>query len=67
MRRIDHYPYPVEPLDRHLTKTPQLTDKKYNLILENLNNQMNIKRVSSVDHFKMFDKDKDGLIKQEDF
>jgi Ca2+-binding EF-hand superfamily protein len=28
---------------------------------------MGLKRVSSYEHFKMFDKDKDGLIKQHDF
>ena len=44
-----------------------MTDKKYNNILSNLNNEINLKRVSSFDHFKLFDKDKDGLIKQKDF
>lgn len=67
MKRIDHYPHPIEPLEKQITKTPQLTDKKYNQILSNLNNEINLKRVASFDHFKLFDKDKDGLIKQSDF
>lgn len=67
LRRIDHYPYPSEPLDRDVEITPKLTEKKYTNIMENLNEKMALKRVSSYDHFKIFDKDNDGLIKQHDF
>ena len=70
MRRLDQHAYPAGPNippEVRLSKTPEIGQNKYNKIMVDLNNTLNIKKKNFYDTFKLFDKDKDGLIKREDF
>lgn len=69
LKRIQQFPHPIQPIKEvsNLQKTPSLNPKRSNQIIEKLNNALQRRSSSNYETFKMFDTDKDGLVKRDDF